>query len=116
MKLNALARGYAEGMVAVIIGQTVEHAPLSWSHHAARNASADHHHELFLRLAQIAVILLVDAVEFDELLVVGGELVRTRRGHRGGNIARQRWNRRFDNFVVRQLWFGSGSAHSELSA
>ena len=64
MELDGLARGDAQGVVAVLGRQTVEHAPLIGRHHAAGNAGADHHDVMLAGLAQVAVVLLINAVKF----------------------------------------------------
>ena len=70
VKLDALARGDAQRVVAVSRGEIVEHAPLLRRHHAAGNAAADHHDVFLAGLAQVAVVLLIAAVKFQELVVV----------------------------------------------
>ena len=65
--------------VAVVARDPVEREPLLRRQHAARNAHADHEGEGLLHLlaralgAQVAVVLQIHAVEFDELLVVLGD-------------------------------------------
>ena len=66
---------------------------------AAGDAPADHHHVVLAGFAAVAVVLLVDAVELDELLVVGRKLVRARRNRRG-NVPGERRNRLLDHLVM----------------
>ncbi|MEJ1971188.1 MAG: hypothetical protein WDM96_01265 [Lacunisphaera sp.] len=68
----------AQGVVAVLGGQVVEHLPLVGSHHAARDAAADHDQPLLAGLAQVAIVLLIDAMELDELLIVLGKFLEGR--------------------------------------
>jgi hypothetical protein len=76
MKLNALSGGDAQGVVAVLRRQIIEHAPLLRRHHPARDATADHHDVLLASLAQIAVILLVRTMKLEKLIVVVREMIR----------------------------------------
>ena len=78
MKLDALARGDAQSVVAVFRREIVEHNPLLRRHHAAGNPPADHHDVFLAGLAQVAVVLLIGAVKFQELVVVLGEMVGVR--------------------------------------
>jgi hypothetical protein len=80
-----LARGRAHRAVAVDARDPVERAPLLGGQHAAGDAHAQHEGEGLLELlaralaAQVAVVLQVHAVEFDQLLIVlddrAGDLV-----------------------------------------
>lgn len=113
VKLDALAGGEAQGVVAIARGEVVEGDPLRRGHDATRDAAADHHHELLGGLAQVAVILLIDAVKLDELLVILGKTVRCRVGHRRGDIPRERGNGLLDDFVMGELG-GFGGGHDNL--
>ena len=71
-----LPRGQPHGAVTVVARDLVERQPLRGGEHAAGNADAQHEGERLLHFlaaalgAQIAVVLQIHAVEFDELLVV----------------------------------------------
>ena len=76
MQLHRLPRGQPHGVVAIITRHLVEREPLLRRQHSAWNAHADHEGEGLLHLLaralgpQVAVVLQIHAVEFDELLVV----------------------------------------------
>jgi hypothetical protein len=89
VKLDALPRRDPQRVVAVARREVVERDPLGRRHHAARDAAADHHLEFLGGFAEVAVVLLVDAVKLDELLVILGKAVGRRVGDRGGNVARE---------------------------
>ena len=103
MKLNALARGNAQCVVAVKPGELIENLPLLCSHHAARNPPADHHDELLAARALVAIVLLVDAVELQELIIVTIELVHAPVGESGGNSTGQSRDCLFNNLIVGQF-------------
>ena len=79
VQLHGLPRGQPHGAVAVIARHLIERQPLLRREHAAGNADADHEGKgLFHFLAralgpQVAVVLQIHAVEFDQLLVVLGD-------------------------------------------
>lgn len=104
MKLDALARRDAQRVVAVIGRQIIENTPLIGSHHAAGNAPADHHDILLASLAQITVVLLIAAVEFQELIVIIAEMIGAFIGHRGRDGAREGRNG-FLNFLVMSQFY-----------
>src|SRR5688572_15682528 len=110
MELDALPGGNPERVIAVVRGEIVEDNPLRRGHNAAGDTPTNHHDELLLRLAQIPVVLLVDAVKLDELLVVGGELVRAR-GHSSRNSAAKRRVRFFDHLIVGDFGFRACCNH-----
>ena len=83
MKLDALARGDAERVVAVLRGEIIKHAPLLRGHHATGDAPPDHHDVFLAGLAQIAVVLLIGTVKLEELIVVIGEMILPARDGRG---------------------------------
>ena len=101
VKLDGLARGNAERVVAVLGCQLVENAPLIGGHHAAGNTAANHHDVFLAGLAQVAVILLVGTVKFQELVFVLGKMVGVRVVQRRGNGARERRRRFLDDLVMR---------------
>ena len=103
MKLDALARGDAERVVAVLRREIVEHAPLLRGHHAAGDATPDHHDVFLAGLAQVAVVLLIRAVKLQELIVVLGEMVCRRIREGRGNSTGQSRDCRLDLFVVSQF-------------
>ncbi len=70
MKLERLPGGDPQRVVPVFGGEPVQIQVLRGGQHAARHPDPDHHDELFARLAEIPVILLVDAVELQKLVVV----------------------------------------------
>ena len=114
VKLDALARGDSQSIIAVIRRELVEDAVLFGRHDAAGNAAANHHDIFFAGLAKVAVVLLIRAVKFQELVVVLGEMVVGRIVERRGNRAGQGRDGGLDVFVVCQFdW--CFSAHSELS-
>ena len=76
--------------------------PLRRGHHATGDAPAHHHDELLADLARVAVVLLIDAVELDELLVIGGKLIAAGRDGRS-DVARERRDGGLDDFVVSWL-------------
>src|SRR5690606_40102961 len=73
--LTRLARGQAQAAVAIAARKTGQRQPLAWRAHAAWQAGAPHEApgglELLPRalLAQVTIVLLVAAVELDELPV-----------------------------------------------
>ena len=79
-------------------------------HHAAGYAAADHHDVFLAGLAQVAVILLVGAVELQELVVILGKMISGRVVQCRGDGARERRDRGLNFFVVRQF-DGRFSAH-----
>ena len=103
MKLDALTRRDTERVVAVLRCEIVENTPLPGRHHPAWDAPADHHDELLLRLAQVPVVLLVNAVEFQKLHVILRKSIRLRVGQRLGNGAGERRGRFFDNLIMRHF-------------
>ena len=89
MELEGLARGDAEGAVGEASGELVVNEVLSGWDDAARLAGA-HHHGVFLAcFALIAIILLVDAVELDELLIVAAEAIGFSVGQGFADISRK---------------------------
>ena len=87
VKLDALTRGDAQGVVAVLGGEVVEGDPLGRGHDAARDAAADHHDVFLACLAEVAVVLLVNAVKLHELLVIGREMIGGLVGDGGRELA-----------------------------
>ena len=87
MQLESLARGEAQRAVGVAPGNLIERQPLLWRTDAAGQAGADHETVGRLQLlqaallAQVAVVLLVAAVQLEELCVVFAQ--------RAGNRVRQ---------------------------
>jgi hypothetical protein len=81
-------------------GEIVEHRPLGRGHDAARDAATDHHQPLFAGLAEVAVVLLIDTVKFNELLVILGELLEGRISQGGRDIAGQRGDALFEDLVL----------------
>ncbi len=73
MQFERLARGQPQGVVAMFASQLVEHQPLGRRDNAARRPNAEHEavrrFEFLGRplVAQIAVVLLVGAVELQQL-------------------------------------------------
>ena len=100
-----LARGDSQSVVAVIGGEFVKRLPLLRGHHAAGNAAANHHDVFLAGLAQVAVVLLIGAVKFQEFIVVLRKMIRSFVGKRRGNGARDRRDGGLDFFVVRQFGF-----------
>ena len=104
MKLKALPGGDAEGVIRIARGQVVTRQVLGRSHEAAGDPAAHHEDVLLAGLAQVPVILLIDAVGFQELRVIGRKMVGLRVGQRLGDGSRQRRVRLFEQLVGR--WFG----------
>ena len=79
VQLEGLAGGQLEGVAAVLVGQRVDLEPLFRRADAAGHADADHEDEglfqsrFFALVAFVAVVLLVDAVEFREIRVGVGD-------------------------------------------
>ena len=82
MQLEGLAGGELEGVAAVLVGESVDLEPLFRRADSAGHADADHEDESFLEAgllslaALVAVVLLVNAVEFRNIRV----FVRDRSG------------------------------------
>src|SRR5439155_20165679 len=80
VQLEALTGGGAQRVVRVPTRYLVEGQVLVGGENPARDLGADHHDPLFVPTllagagAQIAVILLVDAMEFEDLVLVLGEV------------------------------------------
>lgn len=111
MKLDALARGDAKRVVAVIRGEVVEYNPLLRRHDAARDAAADHHDVFLGNLAQIAIVLLINAVKLGELRIILRKTIKRGIGQGRRNLARKRWNALFEDLVLingSRLGFGHG--------
>ena len=80
MELEGLAGGDAERAVGEATGELVVDEILRGRDDAAGLARAYHHGVFLAGLALVAVVLLIDAVEFDELLVIAAEAVGLRVG------------------------------------
>src|SRR5690606_2218249 len=95
VKLNGLARGDAQAALGILLGNAIEPQPLRGAEQAARNTQA--HHELINPLqlaalaisAQIAVILLIDTMEFHQQWIVAGNGTGDGVDQPFGNIAAQ---------------------------
>jgi hypothetical protein len=105
VELNALPRGDTQGVVAVVCRQIIERDPLGRGHHAARDAPADHHDVFLALFAQVPVVLLVNAMELEELLVIGRELIGRLIRQCPGNVTRQRRDGILDDLVMRPVLF-----------
>ena len=106
MELERLARGDAQGAVGETAGELVVHQVLRGGDDAPGLTRAHHDGVFFARLALIAVVLLVDAVELDELLVVAAEAVRFRVGQGLPNRARKVRLFGLHHFILRQGLLG----------
>ena len=112
VKLEALPGGHAQRVIRIARGQVVAGQVLGRGEHAAGNPAA-HHEDVFLaRLAQVPVVLLIDAVELQELQVIFGEVVGLRVGQRLRDGSRQRRVPLFQELVGRRLGGGSGRCHA----
>ncbi|MEY3853945.1 MAG: hypothetical protein RI910_2925 [Verrucomicrobiota bacterium] len=100
MELEGLAGSDAEGAVGEATGELVVDDVLGGWDDAAGLARAHHDGVLFARFALVAVILLVDAVELDELLVIPGEAIGFGVGEGFANIARKVGFIRLHEFVL----------------
>ena len=101
VQLHRLPRGQPHRPVGIGARHLVDRQPLRRREHAAGNAHAQHKGEGFLHAllgalgAQVAVVLQVEAVEFDELLVVLHD--------RAGNILAQALLKRAAQIIARFL-------------
>ena len=108
VKLKRLPRGELERAVRVRVGQRVEREPLGGRADAAGHADARHEAERFLLsffapdIAEVAVVLRVDAVEFRELRAVLGDAARRPVREIAQDIAAQKIALGFDAFVFVQ--------------
>ena len=109
VELNALPSREAQGVVGALGSQVIQGNPLPGAQDAARDAAADHPDVLFATLAQVAVVLLVDAVKLEKLLVVCREAGGGCVGKRGGDIPSQGRDRRLQFFVAAGLFLRGGS-------
>ena len=81
MELDALPAGEAQGAVGVGVGQLVQGQVLLRRHAAAGDLAADHEHVMLAQslsaagLAGVAVLLLIGAVELQQLLVLLAEMI-----------------------------------------
>ena len=108
VKLDALTGGQAQGVVGALGGEIVEGDPLAGTQDAARDAAADHPDVLLAALAEVAIVLLINAVEFDELLVVCGKAGKRGVRQSGGDVPGQGRNGRLEFFVAARLLLGGG--------
>ncbi len=67
VKLKPLARRDAERPISVVVGELVVDEILLGRDGAGRNSRPDHEHELLSALSPVSVILLIDAVELEDL-------------------------------------------------
>ena len=102
VELEGLAGSDAQGAVGEATRELVVDEILGGRDDATGLASAHHHGVLFARLALVAVILLIDAVELDELLVVPREAIGFRVGEGFANIAGKVGFVRLQEFVLSQ--------------
>ncbi len=70
MKLEPLTGRDAKGIIAELPAKTIKRQINIGLDRPARQTAADHVDELLGDLAFIAVVLLVDAVKFEELVVI----------------------------------------------
>ena len=110
VELEGLAGSDAEGAIGEATRELVVDDVLGGWDDATGLARAHHDGVLFTRLALVAVILLVDTVELDELLVVPGEAIGFRVGEGFANIARKVGFVRLQEFVLSQ-GFAGGRVH-----
>ncbi len=81
MKLNALPRRDAQRFVGIALGQFIEAKVLVSRHPAAGNLAADHEHVILAeaartpRLARVTVLLLICAMELEQILVAVTEVI-----------------------------------------
>ena len=112
VELDALSSRQSQGVVGALGGQVVQGDPLPGAQDAAGDAAPDHPDVLFTTLAQVAVVLLVNAVKLEKLLVVCREAGGGCVGKRGGDVPSQGRDRRLQFFVAAGLFFrGSSGAH-----
>jgi hypothetical protein len=87
VELEGLARGHSDGFAAVRLGELVDLQPLLRCADAARETNTHHEGERRLELlasslvADVAVVLLVNAVELHELVAL--------EGHSAGNLVEE---------------------------
>ncbi len=114
VKLEGLAGGELDGAVGVLVGDAVNLEPLGGGADATGNADADHEDEGFFELllaalvTEVAVVLLVGAVEFEQLGVVLGNGARGSVGQAGEDSAAQVVAGLFDSLVFGGLFDGRG--------
>ncbi len=113
VELKGLSGRDAERAVGEAPGKVVIHQVLGRGDDAARLPRAHHDREDLARLALVAVILLVDAVELDELLVVAAETVGGRVGQGLPDRAGKVRFFRLEEFVLGQGLL-SGFIHGDL--
>ena len=105
MKLEGLTRGNLERAVGVGVGEGVEGEPLRGRADAARDANARHKGERFFLVlapalvAEVAVVLGVDAVEFGELGAVLGDRAGRGVGEIAEDVAAEKVTLGFDRLV-----------------
>ena len=86
MKLKTLPRGHPQGLVTVLLAQTIVGQVYVRRHHPARNTAADHEHVLLALLSHITVVLLINPVKLQELLIIRIKHLRFRIMQRHPNI------------------------------
>ena len=104
MKLNPLARRETKGAVGISAGQLVHGEILLGGEPAAGNFATHHEHVVLAHavllavLAGVAILLLVGAVEFEQLLVGFAKVIRVRCQFLGNRAAKlpARFFRSFD--------------------
>ena len=115
VKLEGLACGDLEGAVGVGVGEGVEGEPLGGRADAAGDADAGHEGERFFfvlaatLVAQVAVVLGVDAVEFGELGAVLGDRARGGIGEVAKDVTAEEVALGFDSLVFGERLGRGGS-------
>ena len=88
-------------VVTVAGGEIVKNGPLGGGHDAAGDTAADHHDILLAGLAQVAVVLLVGTVKFQEFIIVVRKMIHGFIGDGHGDGAGDGRDRGLNFFVVR---------------
>jgi hypothetical protein len=126
--LEGLPSGNAQGAVGVLGGDAVERQPLGRRHHTTGNARADHEGIGRLELlpttlvAQVAIVLLVAAVELEQLVVVVADRTGDRVGQAFDDAATQQPAGGLDPLHLGHRCSGlghiggSGSAHRQYTS
>ncbi len=103
VKLEALARGDAQRVVAVLGREAVESQIMLRLDDTARQTAAHHENVLLGDLALVPVILLINAVKFQKFVVILGKTVHRGIGQSGANGAGEGRARLLKSFIARQF-------------
>jgi hypothetical protein len=99
VKLEILTRGDPQRIVPILRGELIAGQVLIRRQHAAGKFGSHHENELLPDFAFIPVILLIDPVEFQEFVVIIGEVVQVGIGQGLSDRPRQQRIVRLQPFV-----------------